>query len=244
MINGILDASRGCLKEEIRIDIISNNLANTNVIGFKKDRVSFQELLTQTGPDGIQKNSTGDPTESALISIHTDLSEGDLRSTGNSLDFAIHGNGFFKVDTPAGIRYTRKGNFRLDAQGTLITQEGFRIMGKSGSIGIYGNEINVDREGYVSVDGAEIGQLDVVDFENHQDLVKEGGGLFRNGVDNPEITPPPDTTIKQGYVELSNVNVAEEMVQMIQSLRAFESYQKAIKVFDGMNSKRIKSYSY
>ena len=244
MINGILDASRGCLKEETRLDIISNNLANTNVIGFKKDRISFQELLTQVGPDGILKNSTSsDPTESALISIQTDLSEGDLRSTGNSLDFAIHGNGFFKVDTPGGIRYTRKGNFRLDTQGDLITQEGYRVLGKSGSITIYGNEISIDRRGYISVDGAEVGQLDVVDFENYKKLVKEGGGFFRNKLDTPEKAAPSDTMVKQGYLELSNVNIAEEMVQMIHSLRAFESYQKAIKVLDGINNKAINEVS-
>ncbi|MBW2610109.1 MAG: flagellar basal-body rod protein FlgF [Deltaproteobacteria bacterium] len=239
MINGMLESSRGCLKEEIRMDIISNNLANSTVIGFKKDRISFKELLNQMRSGSAQANRPGDKPDSSLIYIQTDLSQGDLRATGNSLDLALFGNGFFKVNTPEGIRYTRKGNFVLDAQGALITQDGYMVMGKGGPISINGSDISIDGRGVILIDGGEAGQFDVVDFDNYKDLVKEGNGLFRNRLDDPGKAPPSETMIKQGYLELSNVNVAEEMVQMIHSLRAFESYQKSIKILDGMDNRAV-----
>ena len=239
MVNGILDASRSCLKEEIRMDVISNNLANSNLIGFKKDRISFVDLLNKAEADGSLSAKAAGQDDQSLISITTDMSQGDTRFTGNQLDLAIYGDGFFKVSTPDGTRYTRKGNFMLDEQGTLVTQNGFNVLGKSGTITISGNDISISGQGDIMVDGVSVGQLDLVVFEDPKDLVKEGKSLFRNQFDNPGEAPSSDTTVKQGYLEISNVNVAEEMVQMIHSLRAFESYQKAIQVLDGMNKKVV-----
>jgi flagellar basal-body rod protein FlgF len=239
MINGMLESSRGCLKEEIRMDTISNNLANSSVIGFKKNRISFQQMLEQVGQSGEElKVETGDHNP-LLISIKTDMSQGDMRSSGNELDVAIFGKGFFKVNTPDGIRYTRKGNFALDPQGNLTTQNGYMVMGKGGPINISGNEISIDVQGSISVDGTTAGQLDVVDLADYEKIVKQGRGLFSNASYNQEIAIQSDTRIKQGALELSNVNIAEEMVSMIHSLRAFESYQKAIKVIDELDNRAI-----
>lgn len=244
MLNGMLESSRSCLKEEIRMDIISNNLANTHVVGFKKDRIAFKELLNRMHVEHPSAKGPGStPAKPSLVSIRTDMSQGDIRSTGNSLDVAIFGNGFFKVNTPEGIRYTRKGNFGIDAQGNLTTQEGHVVMGKGGPISLFGDEITIDGQGVISSNGAEAGRLDLVDFKDYQNLVKEGNSFFRNRLDESGEAPPPETKIKQGYLELSNVNAADEMVQMIHSLRAFESYQKAIKVLDGMNNKAINEVS-
>jgi len=110
-------------------------------------------------------------------------------------------------------------------------------------INIFGNDINIDEQGIITVGGEEAGQLDLVDFDDYENLVKEGNGLFGNLVDDPGKPVPLGTNIKQGYLELSNVNIAEEMVQMISSLRAFESYQKSIKILDEMNSKVINDVS-
>jgi len=240
MSNGMLDAIKGCLKEEMRMDTISNNLANSTVIGFKKNKISFQEIFENAKSERNRTGGRGTgPTDSALVYIQTDMGQGGTRFTENTLDFAISGNGFFKVNTPEGIRYTRKGNFSLDAQGTLVTQGGFKVMGAGGPIIISGNETYVDGQGVIKVDGSDVGQIDVVDFEKPEDLIKEGKGLFRNNPNDQEVAPPPETKIQQGYVELSNVNVAEEMVNMIHSLRAFESYQKAIQVLDGLNSRAV-----
>jgi flagellar basal-body rod protein FlgF len=242
MINGMLEASRGCIKEEIRMDIISNNLANSTGIGFKKDRISFQQMLDQSGESATpqtEPTSDGLPADPCLVTIAVDMGEGDIQTTGNQLDLAISGDGFFKINTPDGIRYTRKGNFTLDSAGTLVTQDGYPVMGKGGKITISGNNIVIGDLGTISADGTEADQLDIVTFENTDDLNKDESNLFRNDTDHPEVAVSGDTTVKQGYVELSNVNVAEEMVNMIHSMRAFESYQKAIKAIDELNGKAI-----
>lgn len=236
MLNGMLDAVQGCLKEEMRMSIISNNLANANVMGFKKDVISFQDLLKVAEGGTVNDIKSIDPV---LVQIKTDISQGDIRFTGNTLDFAIYGEGFFKVDTPDGMRYSRKGNFILDNAGFLTTQEGHKVIGKGGPIGISGNQVHVDGEGKITVDGIEVGQIDMVTFENASALVKDGMSCYRNVSDEPETPVDSDTKIQQGYVELSNVNVAEEMVNMIHCSRAFESYQKAIQVLDGVNNKAI-----
>jgi flagellar basal-body rod protein FlgF len=244
MSGGMVDAVRGCLKEEMRMDVISNNLANATVLGFKRDKISFQEILGESriGKKGAKGRSL-EPLDNAFVRIKADHAQGDTRITGNTLDFAISGKGFFKIDTPDGIRYTRRGNFSLDGAGYLITQDGFRVLGSGGPITISGNEIDVDGRGVIRVDGSQSGQIEVVDFENYDGLVKAGNALFHNASASPEIAPPPETAIQQGFVELSNVNMVEEMVQMIHCLRAFESYQKSIQVLDGLNSRAVNEVS-
>jgi len=244
MINGMLEASRGCLKEEIRMDIISNNLANSTGIGFKKDRVSFQQMLDQETADPQQVTEEGLKRDPYLISIDTDMSEGDIQTTGNELDLAITGDGFFKINTPDGIRYTRKGNFTLDSQGNLVNQDGNPVMGKAGTINIpisdtSNDVIVIDDQGMISYEEKILDQLDIVSFDDSKSLVKAEKNLFKNDSDNPEVAAGTDTSVKQGYIELSNVNVAEEMVNMVHSMRAFESYQKAIKAIDELNDKAI-----
>lgn len=246
MLNGMTDSVMGCLKEEIRMDVISNNLANSTVIGFKKDRVSFKDLLDsleqETSTSSIITNNEGD---SMLVSIKCDLEQGDLRESGNQLDFAISGKGFFKVETPSGLRFTRKGNFQVDGQGRIITQDGHLVLGKGGPIGLppATRVISVDQLGNISADDTKVGQFDLVDFKNYDGLIKEGSGFFVNLIGDPGQAAPLDTRLKQGYVEMANVEVADEMVQMIHSMRAFESYQKAIQVLDGINNRAVNEVS-
>ncbi len=230
MINGMLESSRGCMKEELRMDIISANLANVNTIGYKKDRISFQKLLNQAAV------SADTP---ANVTIRPDMEQGDIRATGNELDFAITGKGFFKIKTDDGIRYTRKGNFTLATDGTLQTQSGDTVMGKSGPLKVIGNDLKIDRKGLMSTDAGPIGQLAIVDFEDYQGIVKEGKTLFANPQELPEMDIPDETVVSQGYTELSNVNTAEEMVNMIHALRSFEAYQKSMRVIDELNNRAI-----
>jgi flagellar basal-body rod protein FlgF len=248
---GMLEAVQGCMREEVRMDVIANNLANASVIGFKRDRIAFQNMLmgTDTGSTDSTSGTTGgtDSTSGttdtsgteadlSLIQIQTDFSDGPERGTGDTLDVAINGKGFFKIQTPEGVRYTRKGNFSTDAQGYLTTQDGNSVLGKSGPINVSGKDILIDRSGKVLVDGSEVGQLDLVDVSNPESLVKEGNGLFSLGEGNEEASLPAESVVRQGYVEGSNVDVPRAMVAMIHSLRAFESYQKAIQVIDGLNN--------
>lgn len=246
MLGGILDAVKGCMKEEMRMDIISNNLSNSSVVGFKKEKITFQEILEEAGnSSGQNKVRSGGVDDSALIQIKTDFTQGDIRFTGNPLDLAINGKGFFKVQTPDGTRYTRKGNFTLDNQGTLITGDGHKVMGGGGAITLIGNDIQISGQGLVKVDGNDVGSVDFVNFENSEVLTKVGRGLYAmpSEIQGQEVPPDPETKIQQGYIELSNVNAADEMIQMIHSLRAFESYQKAIQVLDSCNRRAINEVS-
>lgn len=236
---GMLEAVRGCLKEEIRMDVISNNLANATVVGFKKDRISFQNLLSEhesTGPKGTADPSNP-PQPPSLVRVETDLSQGVIRHTGNDLDLAISGRGFFKVMTPDGIRYTRKGSFSLDAQGNLITQEGHPVLGKNGVINIGNQGIVVDKEGRIFSDGSEVDRLDLVEILKPAYLEKEGASFFKKSPEGVESTVSTDVSVRQGYIEEANVNVSEEMVNMIHCMRAFESYQKAVQVLDRLDGK-------
>jgi flagellar basal-body rod protein FlgG len=249
MVDGMLEVIRGCLKEEIRMDIIANNLANATVVGFKKDRISFQDILESVQEDQTLETDTAGPdTYTGLVRVQTDLSQGEIRGTGNPLDFAINGPGYFKVLTPEGVRYTRKGNFALDGEGYLITQEGYRVLGKSGPIQMDGNPVETDDTGMIVemdpaggaiFEGAEVDSLEVVDLSNPEALIKEGNLLFRPGDENQELPVSAETAVKQGYLEGANVDVAEEMVNMIHCSRAFESYQKAIQAIDKLDSKAV-----
>ncbi len=242
---GMLEAVRACVKEEVRMDVIANNLANAGVIGFKRDRISFQDML-----QGVEEANTatasangGTGADTSLANVQTDFGDGPKRSTGNTLDLAINGKGFFKIQTPEGVRYTRKGNFSTDEQGNLMTQDGNPVLGKGGTLSISGKEIVIGKTGRVLVDGSEAGQLDLVDVSHPEALIKTGGTLFRAEEGNEEVRLPAETVVSQGYVEDSNVNVSEEMVTMIHALRAFESYQKAIQTMDKLNSKATNEVS-
>ena len=239
MLEGMLQATQGCLKEEMRMDVCANNLANANVIGFKVNKISFQDLLTEAEGTTEDGSSETESSEGTLVQLRADLSQGDNRFTGQALDFAIHGEGFFKVDTEDGVRYTRKGNFTLDPEGYLSTQDGNRVLGQNGQILLASDDIEVTNDGMISLEGVPLGQLAVVDFDNYDGINKDGNGLFRNDSEFPEIPVDPETRVQQGFVELSNVNIVEEMVQMIQSLRGFESYQKAIQILDSIDNEVI-----
>ena len=243
MLQGMIDAVKACLKEEMRMDVISNNLANTSVPGHKKSRISFQSALqAQTGSGGTA--STGNrPASPDLVRIEIDHTQGDVRATGNDLDLALHGDGFFKIMTPDGIRYTRKGNFALDTEGYLVTQHGEKVLGEGGPIQVSGNGIEVGGLGTVSAGGEEVGRLALVSFEDPKTLAVVGRAQFANLSGEPEAPLPLSSRIKQGYLELPNVQVAEEMVSMIHCMRAFESYQKVIQILDDVNQRAINEVS-
>jgi flagellar basal-body rod protein FlgG len=216
---GIYQAIRGSLIQGRRFDIISSNLANVGTTGFKKDTLTFDRAL--------------------LEYVKTDLSQGNLRLTGNSLDIALEGDGFFKIDTPRGIRYTRSGNFCLNANGMLVTKNGDPVLGKSGPILIGSGDIAIDTKGQITVGEAVVDTLSVDSFVRPERLRKEGLSYCIYTGDQKEIVKPEKVLIKQGFLEESNVMVVEEMTKMIETLRAYESYQKIIQTFDETNYKAI-----
>lgn len=239
MNSGIYPAVSGSLAAMRKLDVISNNLANINTPGYKKDKMSFEGLLAgNVNPPEIPQGMTADPILQKE-NIYIDYSTGPISQSGNPLDLALDGDGFFAVTTPGGTAYTRQGNFRTSADGTLVTVDGYPVQGAGGAtISIKGSRVEIDAKGSITVDGAETGSISVVDFEKPYSLAKSGSALFVPA--DPQVTPQPGKAqVLQGHTEGSNVESISEMAQMIETNRYFEACSKAIKAFDDIAAKAV-----
>ncbi len=206
-----------------QMDVIATNLANLETAGFKAENMIFTEFLEQTA-EGEVLSLVHD------VSFVRDLSEGPMVGTQNPLDLAIHGQGYFVVDTPDGERYTRHGVFQLDDGGQIVTTEGHPVLNNGGApivVPLDTSTITITRDGTISADAQEIGQIKLVSFENPQALSKIGSGLYEAIGQTP--TTDPDSEVLQGMVENSNVKGVVEMTRMIDTVR---SYQAAAKLAD------------
>ena len=251
MSGEIYMAAVGALAYEKRLQIISNNLANSNTVGYKQDHGQFQILDLSDLPKESTQNSDELNTSQADLfwnqfNVYTDHTSGSLKNTGNDFDLALVGKGFFCVQTPDGIHYTRKGDFTLNADGVLVTRNGWPVMGESGEISVDGKEnpqqhkkFSVDEEGNISVDGNQVDRLRVVDFPQPYTLTKMGETLFKPADSGSSETQAEDVRISQGFIELSNVDAVKMMTEMIEVLRGYESYQKIIRSVDEVNSRAI-----
>lgn len=217
-INGLVD---GTLIQQLRCDTISNNLANLSTKGFKRDVLSFDEVLT------MKKRSV------------PDFTQGPVQRTGNPFDLALDGQGFFKVQTQKGLRYTRDGALGLDKENTLVTRNGDPVLGDNGPIRINGAEVSVGTDGDIQVDGAPLDRISLVHFKDPRLLLKEGANYYVDPGKAEELPRPESTTVHQGYLEESNVDLTEEMIRMVEAFRAFESMQKGIQSIDEMSGKLI-----
>jgi flagellar basal-body rod protein FlgF len=240
MDNGIYTAFSGMQSKMDALGIISNNLANLNTTGFKEE-IAFFTILNQSieGSKGSE-----DLNEVVNQSVRTrtalNVASGSLTPSGGDLDIAIEGNGFLEVDTPRGIRYTRNGSLHLNAQSQLATSEGFPIKGDNDSaISIGPGKIRIGTDGAVSVDGAQVGRIKIVAFENVSTLRKDGNSLFVSSA-NPVAERPSGASIRSGYLEQSNVNAVSSIVQMVDILRHFESIKKSVDlIMNDINTKAI-----
>jgi flagellar basal-body rod protein FlgG len=246
-------AASGALAYGTRLEILSNNIANVNTVGFKQDKTQFQQYLSSALENSnIQAPANTDTSQATEfwfeLSTHTDHSTGPLKQTGNRFDMAITGNGFFCIQTPDGIQYTRRGDFGMDPNGNLVTQEGWPVLGEGGEItvesqadfsDIDGHEILVQDDGTVEVDGNSVGKLRIVEFSDPQLLTKVGNTNFMASTAAAAESPAADYRISQGMVELSNVDAVRMMTELIETLRGYESYQKVIRSIDEVNSKAI-----
>lgn len=222
---GIYSLIDGAIIQDLRFDTISNNLANINTPGFKQDTIAFKSLLGR------------------MYITKTDLSQGPIRYTGNKLDFAISSDGFFKVRTDRGVRYTRNGAFRLNAKKQLVTSNGDSVLGENGIITINGGQIEVSKDGSIYVDGNLVDRIILFQFKNPDALKKEGDSYYVYQGDESEVVTVDKPSIQQGYLEGSNVNATKEMVEMLEAFRSFESTQKALQTIDEMTRKLINESS-
>lgn len=241
MSGGMYLAAAGALVQQMRLELLANNVANINTLGYKGEKAIFRiaEDAPATAPDPaadvIQPLSPYAPPFAAII----DFSQGAIRQTGNPLDVAINGSGFFAVQTPDGVQYTRQGSFRLNDEGVLITPDGYPVLGEGGEIALEQGTVEIDMQGGVYVDGDEVARLQLTDFAEPGDLKKAGSGRFVAVDTALEQERAPDTTLSQGYLESANVNPVKAMTEMIETSRAFDAYQKVIQTADEATSKSI-----
>ena len=206
------------------IDVIANNLANASTPGFKREAAKFEEFVVQVRPaeDQVGPQSLSFVKDAGVL---RDLAQGELRGTGAPLDFAINGKGFFTVQTPAGMRYTRDGHFTLDQNGQLVTSDGYAVQGDGGAITITPDDgnISVGPDGTISsiLNGAsnQIGKLQIVDFANERTMVKEGANLYST---SQTPTAATDSTVAQNMLEGSNVSPVIEISHMVEVMRAYQ----------------------
>jgi len=249
MNGGMYSALSGNLSAMKRLDVIASNLANVNTSGFKKDRLAFESVLAgNLNPPAVPPAQTADPV---LLQerMQTDYATGPIVQTGNTLDLALQGDGFFVVSTPDGVAYTRQGHFRLTGDGTLVTANGYPVLSNAGQQPIRidvagqagGGKPVVDGQGNITINGEAVGSLAIVDFPRPYQLTKAAGTLFvpaEAGAAAPQAAGPA-TTVAQGALEQSNVDAISEMVQMVEANRFFESCQRVVRNYDDMAAKAI-----
>ena len=259
MDRGVSTLLSGMMSEERKLEFIANNLANVNTIGFKRqqsvnsDFSTFMHNAMSVKSPAARKalqmanrltNQNQDGTTTAQIT--TVLDDGPLEYTGNSFDLALSGEGFFTLDTPDGIRYTRNGQFSLNGENFIVNQDGYLLLGQSGPIQFEGQEednkpteLIVDKDGNIFDAGQNIGALRIAKVDDPTKVLQIGDSLYIS--DNGEELPDAEDgfEVSQGSLELSNVSAIGDMTQMIEVQRTFETYQKIYQQYDQLVGKLI-----
>ena len=272
MSKALWPAVSGAIARDAQVEVIANNLANANTNGFKRDDVSFKEYLSKNeNMDDLRMDIPRSPVkdkdlyhlegrdQSFVIvnGTHTKFSQGAMKVTDNPLDLALNGPGFFEVATPAGVRYTRAGSFKISNEGRLVTSEGNPVLSAGGIgtdegdvagryINLAGREgtIHINDQGELYMNDEKVAQLSVVEFENTDPLRKTGSSNFENK--DPKRAPASiasQTWVKQGMVETSNVNPVQEVSNLIRANRMFEQDLKAMKTVNEMMQREVNDIS-
>jgi flagellar basal-body rod protein FlgG len=246
-MKALFSAATGMAAQQIQIDTIANNLANVSTNGFKKTRVAFEDLVYENIRTGEASADAKRPGQleigsgARVIATQRDFTPGSISQTNAPLDVAIQGRGFFVVQTPDGAeRYTRVGSFNVNQDSELVTQQGYPVS-PGVQIPMDAEEVIVAEDGTVQVrysdstDAVTVGALDVMDFTNPNGLKALGGNLFAATSESGEPIPidaADGLILKQGFIEGSNVDIAEELVNMIMAQRSFEVTSKAVESAD------------
>lgn len=263
----------GQVAQQRKVETIANNVANANTVGFKKDQLVFKEHLTALtkGLDDIdiprKEFSPADfyhtqGAENAMVAVDgsfTIFEQGQLTPTHNPLDVGLQGDGFIEVLTPTGVRFTRKGNFSLNKDGELVTDQGFQVLSalnaseealrNPASADSFptpeerilkvptNSKLTIANDGEILTRDGAIGKISVVEFKDKHALRKEGNSLYITPDETNIVRTGVKTTVNQGFLEGSNVNAIQEMSELIKAHRHFESIQKAISAYDSISGK-------
>jgi flagellar basal-body rod protein FlgF len=230
MPSGIYTAYSGALSNQSHLEVIASNVANVSTAGFRRDLTQFDTVLGATVP--FSRAAVG----------HVDLTRGTHRLTGDPLNVAIDGDGFFVVRDPKGNElYTRRGDFRLDANGRLVLPDGNPVMGAGGSLSVQpGSLAEFLPDGTLLSNGASVGRLRVVRFDNPAVLAKAGASLLTAG-ETAGAEDVAKASLAPGFVEGSNVSLAAEMVSLIQAQRSFEASMKSLQINNELTERMIQS---
>ena len=251
MVRGLYSAYNGMLSEQKRLEIISNNIANAATVGYKSEGVtnqSFDSVYTlkiKDATNGFVDERIGSMSLGSKIGeVYTNYNQGSVRQTGNTYDLTMEGQGFFTVSVMdsegnESIKYTRDGSFKLGSDGSLLDADGNHIVGQGGNINIPtdASEVTIDALGGIYADGTYVDSLKITDFTNYDYIKKFGNNLYEavEGAEEIEATG----TVRQGFLEQSNVNSVSEMVNMIAITRSYEANQKVINTVDSMLDKAV-----
>ena len=251
MLRALYSAAAGMQSQQMNLDVISNNLANTNTTGFKASRLQFQDLLYENTREAGSQQGGGNMLPASLQigqgSVYAgttrSFTQGDLTQTGNNLDIAIQGNGFFEVQMPDGtLAYTRDGSFKTDSQGRIVTSDGYPVQSGFQPVPTGTTSINITASGagtYKTGSGSTNFQIQLARFINPGGLDAIGHNLYKvtNASGTAELGDPNQNgfgELQQGSLELSNVSVVQEMVNLILAQRAYEVNSKAVQAADEM----------
>lgn len=219
----------------------TNNIANTNTTGFQAERIMFSSYIKKD-------NNQGDKNDMAFandVSNFRSTQEGTKRQTGNPLDVAIQGDGYFMIDTPLGVRYTRAGNFTLDNNGVLVNQDGYPVMDATGQHVEFppdANDITIGTAGNISVNGQDFGTIGIALFDNQQLLTPSSGGLLKSDVP-PHVGDADEIRVSQGVLENSNVQPVLEMTHMIDVSRKVSDTAKYIETLYDLQRKTTNAWT-
>jgi flagellar basal-body rod protein FlgG len=251
MLRALYSSAAGMEAQQLNLDVIANNLANVNTTGFKKSKIEFQDLLYDTTRSAGAEQSNGNQLPTGLqighgsraVATSKVFTEGDLTQTGERLDMAIQGDGFFQVTMPDGtLGYTRDGAFKTSATGAITTSDGLSVQSGFQPIAVGTIGVNVSPDGTVSAvssSGTTTFQVQLYRFANPAGLQSMGRNVYTESPasGSPESGTPGQSgygSLQQGYLEMSNVKVVEEMVNMIVAQRAYEVNSKAVQASDEM----------
>ena len=264
------------IAQQRNVETIANNVANANTPGFKKEQVVFKEYLAalekgdtqielpqkEWKPEDFYRSYNAEDSFVKVDGSYTLHEQGQLSPTGNAFDNALNGPGFFEVLTPNGVRFTRKGNFSINNEGKLVTDQGFLLLGKSPpptigadgkmvlttppesrAITVGSNKFSISLDGVVYNGDNKTAELSLTEFSDVHALKKEGNSLFINPDQQNVKIGTGKTSVNQGFVEQSNVNAVSEMSALINANRNFESIQRVIKTYDTMSGKAVNEIS-
>ena len=253
MLRGLYTAYTGMLNEQYRMDIMSNNLANADTVGFKKEgstSQAYSEVMAVKTKDTTENPNTPKRLGNMSLGVkigetYTDFSQGSLRDTGNTYDLALSGDGFFNIEftNKAGetsTKYTRAGSFVLTTDGYLTTKDGDYVLGQNGRIQLSttaGNTV-IDENGNIYQDNQLVAKIKITEFEDTNYLTHYGESMW-DAKEGAVANDATDFKVHQGYLEMSNISVVTEMVNMISIQRQYEANQKLITTYDESLDKSV-----